>query len=104
MAKFHGKIGYVRTEETAPGVYEEVVTEYDSYGDVLRDSMQWQKSENLNDNLTISNRFTLVGDWFSYENFTRMRYITYMGAKWKITNVELQRPRLIISAGGVYNG
>jgi len=104
MSKFHGKVGYVRTVETEPSVYQEVVTEYEYYGDVLRDTLQWQKSGNLNDNLTISNRFSLVGDWFSYENFAMMRYITYIGYKWKIINVEIQRPRLIVTAGGVYNG
>lgn len=32
-----------------------------------------------------------------------MRYIEFMGAKWKITNIEVQYPRLILTVGGVYN-
>jgi hypothetical protein len=105
MAKFHGKIGYSKTteSETAPGVFEEVITEYTYSGDVIRDTRRWEKSNNLNDNLNISNLFSVVGDWYSYENFSQMRYITYMGAKWKITSVEIQRPRLILTVGGVYN-
>jgi hypothetical protein len=103
MAKFHGVIGYVRTEETKPGVYEEKVTEYHYYGDVLRDTRRWEKSEGLNDNLNINNQFSIVGDWFSYENFSTMRYLTYMGTKWKITSVEVHRPRLMVNVGGIYN-
>jgi hypothetical protein len=103
MAKFHGKVGYVRTEETAPGVFEEKITEYDYYGDIIRDTQRWDKTGNLNDDLNISNQFSLVGDWSNYENFPAMRYLTYMGAKWKITSVEVRRPRLIVNVGGVYN-
>jgi hypothetical protein len=32
-----------------------------------------------------------------------MLYVEFMGTKWKITNVEVQYPRLILSVGGVYN-
>jgi hypothetical protein len=103
MAKFHGVIGYVTTVETAPGVQTEVAKEYSYTGDVLRDSRRWENSGNLNDNLMISNQFSIVGDWYSYENFSAMRYIKYMGTLWKITNVELKRPRLIITVGGIYN-
>jgi hypothetical protein len=106
MAKFHGKIGYVKTveSETAPGVFDQVVTEYSYSGDVIRDTRRWERSNNLNDNLNISNTFSVVGDWYSYDNFSQMRYIEYLGTKWKITNVEVQRPRLILTVGGVYNG
>ena len=105
MAKFHGIIGFVSGfQETVPGVHTEVVTERNYYGDVIRDTRSFEKGENLNDNLNISNRFSIVGDTFSYQNFATMRYITWMGSRWKITNVEVQRPRLILSVGGVYNG
>ena len=32
-----------------------------------------------------------------------MRYVEFMGAKWKISSVEVQYPRLILTVGGVYN-
>lgn len=104
MAKFYGVIGYAETTETSPGVWSEVVTEKNYYGDVLKDSRRWQAGENLNDNLTVTNRISVVADPFAYQNFHAMRYIKWMGAFWKVSEVDVQRPRLILTLGGVYNG
>lgn len=104
MAKFHGMIGYIKTEETAPGVHTEVVTERLYNGDILRNNQSWENSEHLNDNFTITNRFSIVTDQFAYENFPYIRYITYIGTKWKVDSIEIVRPRMIISVKGVYNG
>lgn len=103
MAKFHGIIGYVQTEETAPGVYNEVVTERTYTGDILRNNRRWENSERLNDNLVINNQFSIVADAFAYENFQNIRYIQWMGTSWKVNSIEIQRPRLILTVGGVYN-
>lgn len=103
MAKFHGAIGYVSTEKTAPGVEQEVITERNYYGDIIRNTKRLEGGEGLNDNLTINNQISVVGDDFAYGNFGAIRYVTWMGSKWKVTNIEVQRPRLILSIGGVYN-
>lgn len=103
MAKFFGKIGFTKTEETAPGVYREVTTERDYRGDVLRNTRKWENGEYLNDDLNVNNQISIVADAYANENFFAMRYISWMGAYWKITNVEVQRPRLILTIGGVYN-
>lgn len=81
----------------------EKITVRDYYGDVIRNTRQYQSSDNLNDNLNVSNEFSIVADPFAYANFHSMRFIEYMGAKWKISNVEVQYPRLILTVGGVYN-
>lgn len=104
MAKFYGKIGYAITEETTPGVWEERIIERVYYGDVTRNSRRLQSSENLNDNIVVSNEIGIVADPFAYQNFHQMRYVEYMGAKWKISNVEVKYPRLVLQIGGVYNG
>lgn len=103
MAKFYGKVGYADTSETAPGVWTEVITEREYYGDVLRISRRLQSTDQLNDDIIIDNEFSIVADPFAYQNFHTMRYIEWMGAKWKITKVNVQSPRLILSVGGVYN-
>jgi hypothetical protein len=104
MAKFHGKVGYVYTKETSPGVYTEVVTERDCVGDILRNNKRWEKSENLNDDITITNTFSILTDEYINQNIKNLRYIEWMGAKWKITSFEIQRPRINLTVGGVYNG
>lgn len=104
MAKFHGKVGYIYTKETSPGVYTEVVTERDCVGDILRNNKRWEKSENLNDDITVSNTFSILTDEYINQNIKNLRYIQWMGAKWKVTSFEIQRPRIILTVGGVYNG
>ena len=73
MAKFYGKIGYA------------------------------VRMDKLNDDVNISNEISIVADPFAYQNFHAMRYVEFMGAKWKISSVEVQYPRLILTVGGVYN-
>lgn len=104
MAKFYGAVGYADTVETAPGVWEEKITERKYYGELVRNTRRLQAAETLNDNINIANEISIVADPFACQNFCRMRYITYMGTKWKISNVEVTYPRLILTIGGVYNG
>lgn len=104
MAKFYGKIGYAMTKETTPGVWVEEIVERSYYGDVIRNIRRLQSSENLNDDINVSNEISIVADAFANQNFHSMRYVEYMGAKWKVSSVEVKYPRLILNIGGVYNG
>lgn len=103
MAKYYGMIGYAETVETNPGVWCEQITEREYFGDILQVSRRLESSGNLNDNVNVNNRISILADPFAYKNFHTMRYISWMGSNWKITNVEVQYPRLILSIGGVYN-
>ena len=104
MNKFYGKIGYAITKETTPGVWVEQIVERSYYGDVIRNIRCLQSSENLNDDINVSNEISIVADAFANQNFHSMRYVEYMGTKWKVSSIEVKYPRLILSIGGVYNG
>ena len=105
MAKYFGKIGYIVTKETSPGIWKPEVVEHTYSGDVLRNSSNWsESSDGTNDNLNLNSQISIVADPFAYQNFHSMKYIHYLGAKWKITSVEPKYPRLILTIGGVYNG
>lgn len=104
MAKFFGGIGYAITEETAPGVYRDKVVEREYFGDVLTNSVRWQSGSSANDDLLINNKISIVADPFAYEHHHCIRYVKVMGVEWKVTNVEILQPRLILTVGGVYNG
>lgn len=103
MGKFYGEIGYANTVETAPGVWQAAITERPYYGDVKKLSRRLQTSEHLNDDLTINHEISIVADPFAYENFHTIRYIKWMGVSWKVINIDVQRPRLNLTIGGVYN-
>jgi hypothetical protein len=104
MAKFYGVIGYGENVETSPGVYMPEITERNYSGELIRNTRRLQSGEQLNDDINIANEISIVADPFAYKNFHTMLYVEFMGTKWKITNVEVQYPRLILSVGGVYNG
>jgi hypothetical protein len=103
MAKFFGKIGYAETEQTSPGVWEEKITEREYFGDLTRNTRRLQSSGNLNDNIVVANEISIVADPFANQNFHAMRYVEFMGTKWKISNIEVQYPRLILTLGDQYN-
>lgn len=104
MAKWYGKIGFAETKETTPGVWKEQITERHYYGDVEQLRRSVQSSETLNDNITISHTISIMSEPFVEAHCDVMRYVEFMGAKWKITSVEVQYPRLKLTIGGVYNG
>lgn len=103
MAKFYGAIGYAETVETTPGVWEEQITVRNYYGDLTRNTRGLQSTSQLNDNINVANEISILADPFAYQNFHSMRYVEFMGAKWKISNVEVKHPRLILTVGGLYN-
>ena len=104
MARYFGAVGYADTVETAPGVFVEQITERKYYGELIRNVRKLQSAETLNDDINVSNTISIVADPFANENFHAMRYVEYMGVKWKITSVEVQYPRLSLTIGGIYNG
>lgn len=103
MAKYYGVIGFAETVETSPGVWKEQITEHTYFGDVGRNTRSLQTTDQVNDNINIANEISIVADPYANEHFYAMRYIEYEGAKWKITKVEVKRPRLILTVGGLYN-
>ena len=102
MAKWFGAIGFAETVETVPGVWEEQITEHNYYGDLIRNTRRLQTTDQLNDDINVANELSIVADPFARDHFHSMRYAELMGAKWKITNVEVQYPRLLLTVGGLY--
>lgn len=104
MAKYYGEIGYAEMKEIRPGVWEEGITKRMYYGELVRNTRRLQSSGQVNDNVTISNEISIVADPYANLNFHSMRYAEFMGAKYKVDNVEVSPPRLILTLGGLYNG
>ena len=106
MAKFYGVIGYGESVETSSGsgVWEDEITERAYYGDVVRNTRRLQEREQVNDDITVQNSISIVADAYAFDHFFAIRYIAWQGSLWKVTDVEVQRPRLLLRLGGVYNG
>lgn len=105
MARFCGEIGYAdETVEIRPGVFADDIVEYIYRGDVIRNTRGIRDGYGVNDDLTVSNSISIVADAYAREHMFAMRYIRWQGALWKIEEVEVVRPRLLLRLGGVYNG
>ena len=103
MARWCGVIGYAETLEIEPGVWSEEFTERKYYGDLLRNSRRLQGSQQVNDDITISNQISILADPYAVQHFHAIRYAELFGTKWKVSSVEVQYPRLILELGGIYN-
>ena len=104
MAKWFGKIGYAITAEIEPGIWESEITEREYYGDLTSDRRKRQNSGGVNDDINLSNVISIIADPFANQNCANMVYVEIVGTKWKISDIEIQFPRLILTVGGVYNG
>ncbi|MCF0140624.1 MAG: hypothetical protein HUJ78_01160 [Mogibacterium sp.] len=103
MARFGGKIGFAVMTKSDGVVIEEII-ERTYYGDVTRNARRLETSGNLNDDISLTNSISIVADPYANENFHNIRYVEWMGSKWKATNVDVAYPRLNITLGGVWNG
>lgn len=103
MTRYHGYVGYAIDVEAYPGVWEERISEHEYFGDVLKNRINMQQGSVVNAKITISNSISIIADPFAFEHVYAMRYVTYLGKKWSIVNVSIERPRLILTLGGLYN-
>lgn len=104
MAKFFGKIGFVETVEISPGIWKELYSEREYYGDIIRQSRYINNNqESTNKDIGLNNDISIVADSYANENIYAMRYVEFAGSKWTITNAEINYPRIRLTIGGIYN-
>ena len=104
MSRFYGKIGYVTSNESESGVWNNIPEEREYYGEITNISKRWQTNENLNDDIRLEQNVSIVADAYAWENYFKIRYVIIDGVAWRVTNVTVSRPRLILYIGGIYNG
>ena len=104
MPRYYGKIGYFDTVEARPGIWEEQIIEKTYKGDLTRNTRRIsQGTDKINDNINFSMDVSILADPYAFQNFHKIKYITYMGSKWKVSNIQVQFPRLILYISELYN-
>ncbi len=104
MTKVSSEIAYAVSTELSPGVWDDVITKKTYYAEVVRDARRWVTEQQVNDSLLINNRLSIIADSFAHANFSFMKYVKFEGVWWEISNIEIARPRLILTLGSVHNG
>jgi hypothetical protein len=104
MARFYGKVGFGQTVEVRPGVWEDVITERNLYGDVLRPSRSADLGDKAIPDSRMGNRISVMADAHVLSMIHDIRYVEYRGELWYISRIDEEPPRLIFSLGEVYNG
>ena len=102
--KFYGPVGFIEETEKRRGVSYGVPIEYKYAGDVLKRSVRYQNGESVNDDIDIRHQISILADPYARKHFYQIKYVKWMDAAWKVTDVTVQYPRLILTLGGVYNG
>lgn len=105
MAKYCGLIGFCYEEQDPldPDVWIKVITEKKCFGDLIRNTRRIQVADKVNDDINVNNEISILLDPFTRDHSQDIRYATFMGTKWKVTAIDIQYPRIILSLGGVYN-
>lgn len=104
MARFFGIVGYGVPGEFVDGVWSDSITERAFSGELLSETRSLTPTENVNDDIQVNNRISIVADAFLLSNFLNIKYVEWAGSLWTVTSVTVERPRLILSLGGVYDG
>lgn len=105
--KFSGKIGYCFSVEGSgdrEGIWEDVVKERPAFGDVLQFNPRWDTGKDVLDDQRLLNKISVLIDAFSAEHVQDLKYVVWLGGRWKVTAIEVVHPRLILTLGGVYHG
>lgn len=107
--KFSGMIGYQEEVETAPGVWEPQFLERSARGDILQKNHRWNAMQDSTISAdSSSERISIGADGF-YEKLCRERrikYVIYDGdpIRYSVLDAQPDRPRIVLSVGGVFNG
>jgi hypothetical protein len=105
MARYYDKVGYGIQQEVRKSVWQDVIVEQPYFGETLDLGYKYQsETDHANDNLNLDTEFEVIADAFMLEHFSQIRYICYGGARWKVTGLKYDPPRVHIRVGGVYNG
>lgn len=102
--RFYGKVGYETSVEIADSVWEPRILEAEYYGDVLRNTTRREQSDQINDEITISNRISIVVKPDALSTFQTIKYVEWLNCRWNVKSMEIQFPRVILELGGAYTG
>lgn len=100
--KYRGEVGFIINEETEPGIWKPYSMVQEVRGEVIQNTVSWNEGDTINSDVKFQNRISIVLSNFLTQNMMALRWITYMGVRFKISKIELKPPRMIFTLGDEY--
>lgn len=104
MARFYDKVGFGNPGELVDGVWSDSITERAYYGDVLNNTQALEVSDKVNPDIRLQQRISIMADAYAVESASKIKYVSWAGSLWMVESFTIERPRLILTLGGVYDG
>lgn len=102
--RFYGEVGYAVAEEKRPGQVVNTLVERPLRGDILSAGRVLESDDKVNRDFGLNHRISVVADPYALAHYALIKYVKMDGVRWVVTTVTIQRPRLILQLGGVFNG
>lgn len=100
-----GVIGYGEQTKIRPGVVDDIIIEKKFRGETVRPpSSGPEEGGKVNDDLKVGVTLSIVAGAYHSTHVHAIRYISWQGQLWKVSNVDVAHPRLILRLGGLYHG
>ena len=96
-------IGVVEPEEVRPGTWVDKTTEIPLAATILRNSSSYQGNQlSVNDTVRLNHRMSVRFSETLLGLSPAVRYVVWRASKWKVTNIDIERPNMILTLGGPY--
>lgn len=105
MGRWHGKIGYSVRVETAPDIYTDQIIEKIAYGTAKSLRVNWSdRTNSLLDDMKVNVQISVNADKYALEHFNNIKWIEYLGEKYKIGVIDLPAShRINLTLGGLWH-
>lgn len=102
--RFAGKIGFGTSVEVSPGVWDDDIIERDYLGDVLQSTERLESGNSINPKFHTTTSVSVLSDGVLKERYSDVRYIIYLGVRWKVSSIIHKWPRIEMFIGEEYHG
>jgi hypothetical protein len=103
MARVVCNIGFA-TSQGQSGVYKNNTEERTFTGLLYKQDQRWKQTQNANDDIALNYVISIISTADLIKNSSRIKYVRLNGTAWKVSSIEIIRPRIKLMIGEIYNG
>ncbi len=101
--RWAGKVGYSAHTEVKPGIWEDVITEVDAFGELTEQNESINGEDAVLPQYRVTTSVSIITDGQRVPQ-AGIRYFTMRGKRWQLSTMVRQPPRIVLYPGEEYNG